>query len=69
MQLNTYVEKHGHSDLDDDEDHNRKRVIGGDSYDITKWSGAERAECAYDEVDPLADVPTNVLAEDRLLFR
>ena len=29
--------------------------IGGDRYDLTKWSREERAEHAFDKKDPLAE--------------
>jgi hypothetical protein len=42
--------------------------IGGTSYDITRMTRKERADHAYDGVDPLKDVPVDVLREGRLDF-
>jgi hypothetical protein len=46
--------------------HGIKNKIGGQEYDITKMSSRERAAHAFDHVDPLKDIPTEVLKENRL---
>lgn len=42
--------------------------MGGNHYDITKMSRAERKEAAYDGKDPFADVPAKDLEEDLVVF-
>ena len=56
MQFKEYANDHGV----------RKGQIGGQEYDITKMSSKKRASYAFDKVDPLKDVPADVLKENRL---
>lgn len=46
----------------------RHPVLGGQKYDITKMSRAQRAAAAYDKKDPLADVPVKDLKDNLLDF-
>lgn len=38
-------------------------VIGGRNHDITNMSRKERAECADDGIDPLAEIPEEEIRE------
>lgn len=42
--------------------------IGGNQYDITKWSREERKEYSFDGKDPLADFKQEDLKKDLLDF-
>ena len=38
--------------------------MGGNSFDITKWTRKERAKWAFNDKDPLADISEEVLKKD-----
>jgi hypothetical protein len=39
---------------------------GHDTHDITKWTRAQRAQFAFDQKDPLADIPEDDLKNNRI---
>lgn len=46
----------------------RDPIMGGEQYDITKLTRAERARWAFDHKDPLADIPTKDLKNNLVDF-
>lgn len=43
-------------------------TIGGDEYNIMKWTREERAEAAFDKKDPLADFTDEQIASGNLVL-
>ena len=48
--------------------HGRRGKIGGENYNTSKMTRQERASCAFDKKDPLADVSAKDLKEGNIAF-